>query len=134
MIGISRTCKILVTNQHCVAKRGRLCFYTCLSFCSQLRGWCLVRGGSDQSGGTPPSHPHPDQAPIAEIRSCASWYPFYWNAFLFTSKGPFTRDDNNVLFLSSCVNSYIINIANHPSLMMSKLQKSVSLLSSANGP
>ena len=78
----------------------RLCFYTCLSFCSQ-RG-CTPRGQST-SGQTPPAPstkqtpslgryppgkppPTPSPRPPPPKWALRDRYASYWNAFLFKSK------------------------------------------------
>ena len=79
---------------------GRLCFYTCLSFCSQEGVKCLVWRGVgawswgcmvsppqtrylphlDQPSTPPPSPPRPQ---TCQDMSTGVRYASYWNAFLF---------------------------------------------------
>ena len=101
---------ILFTQIITVCKQSlrRLCFYTCLSFCSQWgclgpgpgglpRGGCPDPGGRPRPGGGPGSegrgvqaqaqggvHPSITEADTPPVDSyCCGLYASYWNAFLF---------------------------------------------------
>ena len=75
---------------------GKVMFYTCLSFCSQLGGVCHTPWADPQANPradipswayTPlPTacwDTHPTCPLHAGIRLTSGWYTYYWNAFLF---------------------------------------------------
>ena len=96
----------------CKRSLRRLCFYTCLSFCSQVGG-CLPQC---MLGYTPPGSRHPSAADTSlcsacwEIRATSRRYASYWNASLLKTKWVYSHVHSDLSKeLCKCAFNFNIN-------------------------